>query len=102
MELNRNHFFVLGTILLFIGIQFRFVDSFVLNPESSRFISERLDWKKRRQTAQTIPSFLRPMTPRLDPPEFRRHVRPPRWLGWSFISVGGVMMLQSLAMRRPE
>ena len=102
MELNRNHFFVLGTILLFIGIQFRFVDSFVLDAESSRFISKRLDFKKSSQTNQTIPTFLRAITPKIDPPEFRRHVRPPRWLGWSFISVGAVMMLQSLAMRRPE
>lgn len=98
MEFNRNHFFVLGTVLLLVGIQFRCIESFVLNEESSRFIAKRLDWKQKNAVTSPFPSLLSVMSP----PATRRTVRPPRWLGWSFISVGGVLMLHSLAMRRPE
>lgn len=100
MELNRNHFFVLGIIFLLIGVQFRFVDSFVLNNETSRFVAERMDWKS-QPASRSVPTFLVAMTP-LSPPASQRLVDPPRWLGWSFISVGAVMFLYSLIMRRPD
>jgi hypothetical protein len=32
----------------------------------------------------------------------RKTVRPPEWLGWCFMSVGGVLILHSLAMPRPN
>lgn len=97
MELNRNHFFVLGTVLLLVGIQFRFIDSFVLNEKSSRFIAERFGGQKTVQVS-AFPNLLSVMSP----PVSRRTVKPPAWLGWSLISVGAVLTLHSLAMRRPD
>ena len=103
MEFNRNHFVVLGTVLLLVGIQFRFIDSFVLNEKSSRFIAERIERKSRTTIATNpFPNLLNVMSSpqrTVNPPQT---VNPPRWLGWSFISVGAVLMLHSLAMRRPE
>ena len=99
MELNRNHYFAIGTILLLVGIQFRFVESFILNEQSSQFIEERFGKKKRPIVASRgFPNLLAtvPMT------TSRRPIEPPRWLGWSFISFGAVLMLYSLAMKRPN
>jgi hypothetical protein len=31
----------------------------------------------------------------------RKKVRPPGWLAWALISVGGVFVLHSLAMKKP-
>jgi hypothetical protein len=31
MEINRNQYFLAGIVLLFVGIQFRLVDSVTLN-----------------------------------------------------------------------
>ena len=39
MEFNRNQYFMIGLVLLFIGIELRVVDSFVLNERSSRRIN---------------------------------------------------------------
>ena len=30
-----------------------------------------------------------------------RTVKPPEWLGWCLISVGGVVLLHALAMKKP-
>ena len=43
MELNRNHYLVLGVILLLLGIQFRFVETYHLTDETSQFLSERME-----------------------------------------------------------
>ncbi len=98
MELNRNHFFVMGIILIFLGIQLRYVESFVLNETSSRFVAKRLDWNGSRSAdARPFPNLLSVVSP-----TSRRTVRPPRWVGWSLISVGAVFVLHSLVMRRPD
>ena len=40
--MNRNHFFLVGLVLLYVGLQFRFVETFVLNDKSSKFLAQRL------------------------------------------------------------
>ena len=96
MEFNRNQYFMAGVVILLLGVQIRMVDSYVLNAESSRFIAQRI----------TGPLSLpgSPMQQQSSPIGLglRRTIKPPDWLGWAVISIGAVLILHSLAMRRPD
>ena len=101
MEINRNQYFLAGMVLLLLGLQFRFVDHFVLNERAGQFVSERLQQTSAtsgeggsgdvQTTGSTGNKLFR--TP--------RHFHPPEWLGWVLISLGSVLILHSLAMPRP-
>lgn len=97
MELNRNHFFLIGLILLFLGLQFRMVDRVVLNGKTSQFIAKRLQKSSGEASADFTPSLM--TSP---PPVSRRTIRPPGWIGWMLISVGSVLVLHALAMPKPQ
>lgn len=90
MEINRNHYFMAGIVLLLIGIQLRIVDSYVLNEGATRFLSQRAS------SGESVTSIL----PSIGPTP-RKTVRPPEWLGWALMSVGSVLILHSLAMKGP-
>ena len=95
MEINRNQYFMAGLVLLFLGIQFRMVDSFILNEKSSKFMVQRFGTKAEKVKA-SLP-FLNAA-----PLPMSRHVlRPPEWLSWALISIGAVLTLHSLALPRP-
>jgi hypothetical protein len=96
MEMNRNHYFMIGLILLLIGLQFRLVQSFQLTTESTRFINEKI--KKKPAVSQ---SPLLSIFPSNNVPGAKTTIRPPKWLGWSLISIGAVLVLQSLGMKKP-
>lgn len=89
MDLNRHQFFFIGLMVLFIGIQLRYVTSFVLNPETTQFLAET--------TGQS--TSITPLA--TDASGLRKVVQPPDWLSWCLISVGAVLCLHSLAMPRP-
>jgi len=93
MEINRNHYFLAGLVILMLGIQIRMVDSFVLSSESTRFLASRLPNAKGATFATMVPagSSAGP----------RKTLHPPEWLGWALLSVGSVLVLHSLAMPRP-
>jgi hypothetical protein len=95
MELNRNQFFMIGLVVLFLGIELRLVDSFVLNDKTTRFLAAQT--KSAESTAGSLAQFLP-----ASGPIPRKVIRPPQWLGWSLISLGSVLVLHSLAMRKPE
>jgi hypothetical protein len=98
MELNRNQFFLLGVLVLLVGLQLRFVGSFVLNESSSRFLAERFKSSETQRTASLLTpnlSVAASSAPAL------RTIRPPDWLSWALMSFGGVLMLHSLAMKKP-
>ena len=94
MDINRNQYFMVGLVILMLGIQFRLVDSFVLNEKCSRFIDQRL---KKLPVASASPLVF------LDAPSRARQqtIQPPKWLGWDLLSAGAVLALHSFAMRRP-
>jgi hypothetical protein len=95
VEFNRNQFFILGLILLLLGLQIRMVESYVLNEKASRFIAERVT-----PAVADANGSVRPFMPALGPTP-RRTVHPPTWLGFALMSTGGVLILHSLAMKRP-
>lgn len=95
MDFNRNHYFIIGVVLLLLGLQFRLVDRYVLNESASQFLTTQLGLSSdtpRAKAAGFFPSVGR------SPPKI---VEPPQWLGWALMSVGSVLILHSLAMKRP-
>ena len=94
MDLNRNHYFIFGVILFLLGLQFRYVSSFELNEKSSRMIDKRLGSATVAHSQPFAPLFgaMR---------QTNRVVRPPTWLGWSLMSIGGVLFIYSLSMKKP-
>ena len=97
MELNRNHYLAVGTIVLLLGLQLRFVESVRLTKETTRFLAERFD----KSTEQVEPM---PLSALLSVPATGKSktIHPPRWLGWSLLSLGAVLVLHSLTMRKPS
>lgn len=95
MELNRNHYFFIGLLILFLGIEFRTVDAFVLNEKTTNFMADKLG-----RSPVEEGSALRTIFPAVGPLP-RKTVRPPQWLGWCLMSVGGVLILHSLSMPKP-
>ena len=92
MEITRNQCYMAGLVLLFLGIQFRSVESVELKEQFAKFIAERTDHPLINVSAQN---------PALAPVEsaaINRHIQPPEWVGWAFLSLGIVLVLHSLAM----
>lgn len=97
--MNRNHVLMLGAVILMLGFQLRMVDSYVLNSTTTTFLSEKL--KLGEPNTPPIATGIAQYLPISANPAPHRVIRPPRWLGWAFLSVGAVVMLHSLAMRKP-
>ena len=95
MELNRNHFFLIGMLLLFVGGQLRWVESFVLNDKLTQFLHQQM------KAADAPPATPFQTAMISSAPVSRRTITPPRWLGWSLMSIGAVLILHSLAMKKP-
>jgi hypothetical protein len=94
MEINRNQWMMIGLVILALGVQFRMVDSFVLNQKTTEIIAKRLHQDD--VVANTfMPAF------NLQAPPSQRVIKPPRWLGFMMISVGAVLILHSLVMPKP-
>ena len=91
MEINRNQYFLVGMVLLFLGLQLRTVETLVLNEKASRFLAERIP---------ALASTDDGMMPSAGPTP-RKTVKLPTWLGYAVVSVGAVLILHSLAMKRP-
>jgi hypothetical protein len=97
MEINRNQYFMVGLVVLLLGVQFRMVESFVLNEQTTAIVEKQLKTTV-LASAESGAAALAQSAPSAS----FRVVRPPKWLGWAFISVGGILILHSLAMQRPQ
>jgi hypothetical protein len=97
MELNRNHYLAVGTIVLLLGLQLRFVESVRLTKESTKFWAEKFSKSEEPLEPIQLTSLLSiPVTGQM------KTIHPPRWLGWSLLSLGAVLVLHSLTMRKPS
>lgn len=99
MDLNRNQFMLIGLVLLLLGLQLRLIDTFVLNEKSTRFLAQQ-KVKAQQQETWTFPASLAAKAP--IPVVARKKIHPPPWLGLTLISVGAVLVLHSLVMRKPD
>ena len=100
MDFNRNHYFMIGLVVLFLGIQVKCVDAYVLTDEAAQFISKNI----RRQQSTPAEMMSRPFAAAASftgAPPSSRSINPPQWLGWALMSVGAVLVLHSLAMTKP-
>jgi hypothetical protein len=95
MEFNRNHYLLAGLVLFLLGLQFRMIDSLVLTPEFTKFLAQQTDHPV---VAVTSTMDALAGTDTTVPP---KTVRPPESLGWALCSLGAVLVLHSLAMKKP-
>lgn len=96
MDVNRNQYFLAGLVVLFFGLQIRFVDSYVLTPEFTQILAERTGHPLAAVNAATAA-----ITPS-QTPMAKKTVRPPEFVGWALLSFGSVLILHALSMKRPE
>ncbi|HTN75880.1 MAG TPA: hypothetical protein VL096_11560 [Pirellulaceae bacterium] len=95
MDLNRNQFFMIGLMLLMLGAQMRAVDAFVLNEKATKFLAKRLP-EQQVSTMDRAGMYFAAQGP-----SPLRRVEPPKWIGYSLLSVGAVLVLHALSMKKP-
>jgi hypothetical protein len=93
VELNRNQYFFLGIVVLLVGVQVRNVSAYVLTEDATRFLAEHIPRSESEGALMSLTSDLGAGPQKV--------LHPPEWLGWCLISVGSVLILHSLAMKRP-
>ena len=98
--MNRNHFFLVGLVLLYVGLQFRFVETFVLNDKSSKFLAQKLGSVETNGALNITQAASRIFPASMSTPS-TRSVTPPEWIGWALLSIGSVLVLHALAMPKP-
>ncbi|MDG2221464.1 MAG: hypothetical protein P8L85_08800 [Rubripirellula sp.] len=96
MSMYRNRYFFLGILLLLIGIQFRMVESFVLNEKATRALA-----RISKESTVADNSGMGAMLMQIYPNPTKR-VAPPRWLGLSMIAIGAVISCHALAIPSPQ
>lgn len=99
MEFNRNQYFLAGLVIFLLGLQLRMVDTIVLNERTTQFLAERM--QKFKQSSQIASTNDAATLFASQGPIGRHRLQPPKWLGWSLVSVGSVLILHSLALKKP-
>ena len=98
MDVNRNQIFLGGLVVLLLGIQLRVVDTYVLNERATQFLAQRMQQIRGTEVASagdfsTIFAAQGPIG--------NKRIDIPPWLGYSLLSIGGVLVLYSLALKKP-
>jgi hypothetical protein len=96
MDITRNQYFLAGLVLLFLGIELLSVESITLTPEFTLFLAKQTNHPIASLNAAT--ESLAPNAGSVVPP---KTLIPPEWTGWSLVSFGSVLILHSLAMKKP-
>ena len=94
MSMYRNRYFLLGILLILLGIQFRMVDSFVLNERATRALA-RITKSETVADSTGISSMMMFMYPKP-----MKRIQPPRWLGLAMLALGSVITLHALSIPR--
>jgi uncharacterized membrane protein len=96
MEFDRNRYFMIGVLLFLLGIQFRMVESFVLNETSTRALA-----RVAKDTQLASQDFSTNIYMSVHPSP-RKTIRPPHWLGWALLTVGGVISLHAMVLPKSK
>lgn len=96
MDITRNQYFLVGLVMLFLGIELLSVESFTLTTEFTTFLAKQSNHPI--VPLNTVTESLVPNGGNVIPP---KTIVPPEWVGWSFISFGSVLVLHSFAMKKP-
>lgn len=109
--MNRIFVMTLGLFLIFLGVQVFMVKSYILTPEASRFVNERLEEPDRaintspynnyNQSPFNQASFYQ-SSYQLSSSSYgftQRSLTPPTWLCWPILFFGAVMFLHGLVLR---
>jgi hypothetical protein len=98
MDFNRYQCFMAGLVVFLLGIQLRMVEAFVLNERATQFLAQRMQEIKGNQVASAgdLPTLFAAQAPIA-----KKRLEPPKWIGWAMVSVGSVLILQSLVMKKP-
>ncbi len=81
-------------MVLLIGFQLRLVSEYVLTDDATRFLVQGAEVAQSDTSLASFASGIGVLP--------RKVIRPPDWIGWCLLSVGAVIVLQSLAMKRPD
>lgn len=120
MSWSRAHYLTAGFLMMFVGLHFRIVESFVLTPQATSFIEEHSEGFDIGGDTYTTPDFANgSANPALFTPTYqqassqnapqwqsvgfgqkvedalasRKTITPPTWLGWPMICAGAVLWL---------
>lgn len=91
MQINRSQMLTIALVVFLLGAHFRVVESVVLNEQATKFLSERFKSEELASTGQNWFTQTMPV---------KKTLTPPKWIGWSLLSIGGVVLLHSIAMRK--
>ncbi|QDT06603.1 hypothetical protein K227x_50140 [Rubripirellula lacrimiformis] len=94
MSMYRNRYFLAGILLILLGVQFRMVDSFVLNESTTRALA-RVTKSTPVADNSSMTSFMMQVHPKP-----MKRVTPPRWLGLAMIAVGAVIGCHAIVIPR--
>jgi hypothetical protein len=95
MNVDRNRYFMFGVILFLLGLQFRVVETFVLNESSTRALHRFAQNSKIASNNALTNAYV-------EMGGARKSVNPPNWLGFVLLTVGGVMALHAMALPRRQ
>jgi len=96
MDITRNQYFLMGLLLLLLGVQFLVTENFVLNSDVTTFLAEKT---KDPPAALNTAATKIALESELVPP---KTIRPPDFVGYLLTSLGAVLILHSWGMKRPD
>lgn len=97
MPFTRNRYFLIGVLLIMLGVQLRMVHSVVLTEDATRALFKL---SKQAPVASSNPNTLTNFFMQVTPTSPKKQIAPPRWLGLAMIAAGSVVSLHALAMPR--
>jgi hypothetical protein len=89
-----NRFLIFGALILLMGVQLRWVETFVLTHKASQFVEDNMKHSGlRTASAYDFDTLLSAG------PAPKKSITPPRWLGWAFLSVGAVLLFHGISLK---
>ncbi len=95
MDISRNQYFLMGLLLLLLGVQFLLTETFVLNPHVTAYLAE-----KTNHPAAALNATTAAFAPAIEPTGTKT-IKPPDSVGYLLSSLGVVLILHSLGMKKP-